>query len=232
MTDLTSSSPDPAAPTHPAEDTDEYCLSAAAADRTLRNAQWKRFAVVGDSLAEGIGEPLTGYADDPWCVRVADALRRRHPDLAYLNLGQRGLLAAQVRAAQLGPALEFKPDLVGLVAGGNDALSKRFDPDQVEKELDAMTAALRETGADVVLFAVQDISGAVPELAGISATLRALADRVRAVARRHDAILADMAAHPTATSRDMYSSDLMHSSARGHAVIAAVTITALGARAG
>jgi lysophospholipase L1-like esterase len=225
MTDLTASS-------HQIEDADEHCLSEAAADRLLRDAPWKRFAVVGDSLAKGIGESLAGYADASWCERVAGALRRRHPDLAYVNLGKVGLLAADVRAEQLGPALDFKPDLVGLVAGGNDALSKTFDPEQVESELDAMTAAVRETGADVVLFAVQDISGAYPKLTAVSAPLRALADRVRTVAHRHDAILVDMAAHPTATSRDMYSSDLMHSSMRGHAVIAAATITALGARVG
>jgi lysophospholipase L1-like esterase len=226
MTDLTSS-------TYPIEDADEHCLSEAEVDRLLRDAPWKRFAVMGDSLAKGVGESLAGYADASWCERVAGALRRRHPELAYVNLGKTGLLAAQVRAAQLDPVLEFKPDLVGLCAGGNDALSKSFDPEQVENELDAMTAALRGSGADVVLFAVQDISVAYPELAAmVSAPLRALAERVRVVARRHDAILVDMDAHPAAASRDMYSSDLMHSSMRGHAVIAAATFTALDARVG
>jgi lysophospholipase L1-like esterase len=213
-----------------AESEDQYCLDDEAADRLLRNAPWKRFLVVGDSLAKGIAEATPGYADSPWCERVSTALRRSNPDLTYLNLGRRGLLAAQVRESQLGPALDFVPDLVGLVAGGNDVLTKEYDAGRVQGELDLMTSTLREAGADVVLFAVQDISNAYPELAGIGPTLADLAERVRTVAGRHDAILVDMAAHPTASSRDMYSSDLMHSSMRGHAVIAAVTIQALGAR--
>ncbi|MFD0689924.1 SGNH/GDSL hydrolase family protein [Actinomadura fibrosa] len=228
MTDLTSPSSSPSSSL--TESTDPYCVGEAEADRLLAAAPWRRFAVVGDSLARGIGEPLAGYADSPWCERVAGALRRRHPDLEYRNFGVVGQTAAQVRAAQLGPVLEFAPDLVGLVAGGNDVVNGTFAADAVEAELDAMTAALREAGADVVLFAVQDISGAYPELAAIGPTLLALADLVRAVARRHDAILVDMAAHPTAPSRDMYSSDLLHSSMRGHAVIAAATLTALAER--
>src|SRR5215211_3749346 len=75
---------------------DPHCLSDSDAADLLRGAPWRRFAVMGDSFAEGVGGPCPGYADVPWAERVAEALRANQPDLAYLNTGKMGLRTAEV----------------------------------------------------------------------------------------------------------------------------------------
>jgi lysophospholipase L1-like esterase len=208
---------------------DPYCVTAADADRLLQGARWRRFVVVGDSLAEGLGDVTDGYESVPWGERVAAALRRQQPELAFVNLGERGLRTGEVRAQQLDAAIAFEPDLAAVVCGGNDLLVEDLQLDQVESELDAIVGGLRSSGADVVTFALQNITLAWPELAPLEPRVRQLNDRVRAVSARHGALLIDMWAHPVCADRDVYSADLMHSSMRGHAVLAAELVRRLGA---
>ncbi len=48
------------------EANDPILLPAAAARELLRGLPWQRFAVVGDSVAAGTGDPWPGYEDIPW----------------------------------------------------------------------------------------------------------------------------------------------------------------------
>ncbi|GAA2573800.1 SGNH/GDSL hydrolase family protein [Actinomadura fulvescens] len=210
------------------EEADEYHLTLAEADRLLEKAPWRRFAVMGDSLAEGLGEESPGYRSVTWSDRTREALTRHVPDLAFLNVGLRDLIASEVREQQLGRVLEFRPDLVALVAGGNDLFRADFDPAKVEAELDQIVGPLRAAGADVVTFALMNISAAIPEVAALKPNMELLNERIRAVSARHGALLVDMWNHPGCASRDMFSSDLMHSSMRGHALLGAETIRRLG----
>ncbi|WP_433326858.1 SGNH/GDSL hydrolase family protein [Spirillospora sp. CA-294931] len=212
------------------EEADEFYLSPAEADKLLAAAPWRRFAVLGDSLAEGLGEDSPGYRSLPWADRTREALARREPELAYLNLGLRDLIASEVRERQLGAAMEFEPDLVAVVCGGNDMFRPGFDPAAVEAELDGIVGPLRATGADVVTYGLMDITLAIPEIAALRPQLEALNERIRAVSTRHGALLVDMWEHPGCASRDMFSSDMMHSSMRGHALLGAQTIRRLGER--
>jgi hypothetical protein len=85
----------------------------------LRGTPWRRFAVLGDSIAEGVGDPVDGYLTLDWSRRVARGLRSHRPSLAYRNLGVRGLRAADVRERQLEEALRWAPDLAAVCAGGS-----------------------------------------------------------------------------------------------------------------
>ncbi|MEU7905464.1 SGNH/GDSL hydrolase family protein [Actinoplanes sp. NPDC049118] len=216
----------------PREATDPHCLTDDQADELLRASHWQRFVVVGDSLAKGLGEPTDGYRSLPWGARTAAALRRAQPDLVHLNLGVENLRAAEVRETQLDAALALKPDLAAVVCGGNDILPRNFDPEAVSADLDGIMGPLREAGADIVTFTLQDLSAAYPALAEgpLLPRIRQLNDLVREVAARHDAIVVEMWSHPARADRDIYSSDLKHASMRGHAIVAAATIRALGAR--
>jgi lysophospholipase L1-like esterase len=199
----------------------------------LSGAPWRRLVVVGDSIAEGVREPLEGYRDLSWIDRIAEPLRANVPDLAVLNLGRRDLLAAEVRERQLDAALAFRPDLAIVAAGGNDALRRSFAHDAVERELDAIVGALRGQGADVLMLELMDIvaSGLVPpeHAASLGARMRRLADLTRAVARRHGAILVDMRRHPASADPSVYASDRLHLNVRGHAIVAREAVRALGA---
>lgn len=219
---------------HPTPDTteenDPYCLPPAEATSLLGQAPWKRFGVMGDSLAEGLGQELAGYRSLSWADRVREALLASVPDLSYLNTGYRGMLAADVHEHQLGPMLEFQPDLVAMTAGGNDLFGLRFDADAIENVLDDTVAKLRGSGADVITYGLMDITAALPRLASIRPRLETLNERMLAIATRHDTIHVDMWLHPACGEVNAYSTDMKHSTMRGHAILGTETIRALAAR--
>ena len=66
------------------EAADPYCLRPGEAATLLAGHPWRRFAVLGDSIAEGVGDPVPGYEHLGWADRVAAALRQHRPDLAVL----------------------------------------------------------------------------------------------------------------------------------------------------
>src|SRR3954465_7011562 len=104
------------------ESADPYCLRDGEAAELLSGHPWRRFAVLGDSVAEGLTEPVDGYHPLPFADRVRVELAATAPTLAYRNLGQRNLGAAEVRSAQLDVAVAFRPDLALLLCGANDAM--------------------------------------------------------------------------------------------------------------
>jgi lysophospholipase L1-like esterase len=197
----------------------------------LRGAPWRRVAVLGDSIAEGVREPREGFLDLSWIDRVAEPLRAVSPGLCLMNLGLRDLLAAEVRERQLVAALGFRPDLAIVAAGGNDALRRSFSPDDVTRELDGIVGPLRRAGADVLMIELMDIvaSGLVPpEYAhSLDERMRALAEVTRRVARRHGAMLVEMRDHPASADPDVYSSDRLHLNALGHAIVGTEAVRVL-----
>ncbi|OXM72914.1 SGNH/GDSL hydrolase family protein [Amycolatopsis thermalba] len=200
---------------------------------TLRGAPWRRLAILGDSVAEGLGDPADGYPPPPWADRLADLLREHQPDLAYANLGLRDTRAAQVRDTQLAAALDFRPDLAVVAAGGNDMLRRSFDPVAVEQALSEIVSALRAAGAAVVIMGLFDISrsplAAADRRDGLRVRLAQLARLTRRVADRHGAWYVDLGDHPASADAGIYSADRLHVNARGHAIVLAETVRRLAA---
>ncbi|EWM63415.1 hypothetical protein MCBG_00548 [Micromonospora sp. M42] len=213
------------------EATDPWCLRPGEATELLRGHPWRRFVVLGDSVAEGLCEPVDGYPDLQWADRIAAELRAVRPELAYLNLGRRGLRAHEVRATQLADALAFEPDLALVVCGGNDAFRSAYDPDSVDAELTAMITALREAGADVITVGMFDVSHspAVPETlrAGLGERMRRLSRHTRGVAERLGTLHVHLTDHPLVADPSLYSSDGRHGSARSDAIATAETLRVL-----
>lgn len=236
MTNAPSRAADPAARPRPGSPENPYRLTAEHEDALLAGAPWRRLAVVGDSIAEGIGEPTEGFPDQGWAATLADALRRAAPGLAYLNLGTRDQRADEIRATQLASALAFDPDLAVVVAGGNDLLRRRFDIEPVAEHIEAMVGAFRETGADVVTVGLYDCTGSpyIPEelRAPLTARLHELNNRTWEIALGHGAIHLDFTNDPGSADPSLYGSDGMHGNRRGHAYTAAVAVRTLGARLG
>lgn len=219
-----------------AELADGDCLAAGEAARLLAGHPWRRLVVLGDSVANGPFFPVPGYCPLRWSDRVAAELRAAAPALDYLNLGVDGLLTREVRAGQLGPALEYRPDLAVLVCGGNDAFRPGY-PDQAEAvagELAAMLDALRPTGAQLVTVGIFDVSHSpfVPERyrQPLRERLALLAEQLRSVAARSGTVHVDMSRHPRSADPGLYAPDGRHGNARSDAIAAAELIRALGAR--
>lgn len=221
----------------PAELLDPDCLADGEGSRLLAGHPWRRFVVLGDSVANGPIFPVEGYSPLRWTDRVAAELRTQAPELRYLNLGVSGQRAAEVRASQLDDALDFEPDLALVLAGGNDAFRRDYAgpvADAVDAELAAMFEALRAAGAQLSSVGIFDVSysPAVPERNRLELRerLALLADHARALASRYDSVHVDLSRHPRASDPTLYSPDGRHGNARSDAIAAAELVRALGAR--
>lgn len=212
---------------------DPFCLGREQAIEMLARAPWRRLAVLGDSIAEGIGDDVAGYADISWADRLASLLDEASGGIAYLNVGVRGLLAGEVRSSQLDTVLAFAPDLAVVSAGANDMLRRSFDPTVVAAELDAIVAPLAGAGALVVTFGLLDLSrtSLVPddERAWLGQRIAALNAVTRRVTARHGGVHVDFFDHP-ALGDALFSADRIHPNRRGHAYIASDVVRALHAR--
>jgi lysophospholipase L1-like esterase len=224
-----------AAPRHPNEAEDPRTLDPGESDRLLAGAPWRRFAVIGDSVAAGVGEDVDGYGSGGWADRIAAALKSATGALDYLNLGERGLLLAEVRAQQLARALAFEPDLVAVACGGNDVLRRDFDPDKFTREFTGLVSEFTRRGITVLTIGVFDISRAGFLPARLSALLgskvRTFSERTARVAAELGAVHVSLTWLDAAEDPSIWSEDHLHINGRGNAIAGAVAIRELAGHA-
>src|SRR6187402_1409010 len=189
---------------------------------------WRRYVAIGDSFTEGIGDPEPqspgGYRG--WADRVAEVLAEQTEDFAYANLAIRGRLLQQISDEQVDAALELKPDLITVSAGGNDIIRPGTDADDVSRRFELMIERLRSDGATVVMFNGPDI-GMTPVLGRVRGKVAIYNENLRAIAQRHDCIVADMWALRELADPRMWAPDRLHFSPVGHTTIAAMVLDAL-----
>jgi lysophospholipase L1-like esterase len=189
---------------------------------------WTRYVAIGDSFTEGVGDPEPsnpgGYRG--WADRVAEVLAETADDFAYANLAIRGRLLNQISDEQAQAALELKPDLISVSAGGNDLIRPGADPDEVSVRVESLVQRLRSEDATVVLFTGPDI-GATPVLRRVRGKVAIYNENIRAIAQKHDAIIADMWALAALGDPRMWAPDRLHFSAIGHNTIAAMVLYSL-----
>ncbi|SHN29119.1 SGNH/GDSL hydrolase family protein [Cryptosporangium aurantiacum] len=179
-----------------------------------------RFAALGDSVTEGLGDPLPGGGWRGWAALLAEGLSSER----FVNYASSGATTARVVDEQLPSALEFAPTVASVVVGVNDVLRPNFDPAAIEDRLDHVVSALCASGA-VVLTARMPDPGRMLRLPG--ALRRPLGRRtddlntaVQAVASRHRTIHVDLADHPAVADRSAWHVDRLHPNERGHRVVA------------
>lgn len=211
--------------------TDPHGLPAADAVAVLADAPWNRLAVLGDSVTAGVMGPLPGYREVPFATRLGEALAASRPGFAWCNLATPYLRTKEIREQQLNPALAFRPDLVLLSAGGNDALSRKYDAGRLTDELDALLSPLAETGALVVTIGLYDLprSGLLPaDAAEVMMRRFDELDRITAhLTRSIGGVHVDTHHHPLAADPGIFAEDRIHANARGHAVAFAAIVEAL-----
>ena len=189
---------------------------------------WSRYVAIGDSFTEGIGdpEPQSPGGHRGWADRVAEVLADQTDEFAYANLAIRGRLLQQILDEQVGAALDLRPDLISISAGGNDIIRPGTDPDEVAARLDTGVERLRRDGATVVMFNGPDIGG-TPVLGRMRGKVAIYNENLHAVAKRHDAVIADMWALRELTDPRMWAPDRLHFSAIGHQTIARMVLDSL-----
>ncbi|MCT9079045.1 SGNH/GDSL hydrolase family protein [Streptomyces fulvoviolaceus] len=181
-----------------------------------------RFVALGDSLTEGVGDPV-GEGWRGWAALLAGGLGEG--EVAFTNLAVSGSQTRDVLERQLPAALALRPDIASVVVGVNDTLRCTFDIHAVAARLDRVYAAFAEQGA-VLLTACLPDPGTMLGLPG--ALARPLARRQRAVntvvhalSERYGAVHLHAAEGTWTTDRAMWSADRLHPSERGHRQLAA-----------
>jgi lysophospholipase L1-like esterase len=187
-----------------------------------------RYVALGDSQTEGVGDGDDATGLRGWADRFAEHLAADGTRVEYANLAVRGRLAGQVRAEQLGPALELRPDLATVVAGVNDLLRPGYDAARVAGHLEAMFAALAGSGARVATMTFPDVSRIAPLARPLLPRVLDLNERIRAAAARHGAVVLDTHGHAVTTDSRLWCADRLHCAPRGHAWIAAAMASTLG----
>jgi lysophospholipase L1-like esterase len=194
------------------------------ARRLDRPVPWERVVVMGDSIAQGLREPVPGYRDLSWAQRLAAAFTLARPRAVVFNLARRDLTASEIRASQLDAALGLGPELVVVTAGGNDALRRDWDPGRVADELRATLQPLRAAGADTLTMDLFDTTHnpyVAPRRARpFAARIAELVEVTRAVSAELGGWHARLRDHPAAADADIYARDGLHLNARGHGIVA------------
>ncbi|GAB19831.1 hypothetical protein GOEFS_096_00080 [Gordonia effusa NBRC 100432] len=186
-----------------------------------------RYVALGDSFTEGVGydDPTRPNGVRGWADRVAEELGKTR-DVEYSNLAIRGWLLDQIVDSQLERAIELKPDLITISAGGNDMLRPGFDVDAVIGRYDALLGRLATTGAQIVVFTMVDGSS-FPVLGHLRSRALAFNAAIRDMVRRHDATLADFFAFTGFDDLRMWSWDRLHLNTSGHTLMAANVLDVL-----
>jgi lysophospholipase L1-like esterase len=188
-----------------------------------------RYVALGDSFAEGVGDPDPGAPNGlrGWADRVAAVLARQTPDFRYANLAIRGRKLAGVLGEQLEPAVALEPDLVTIYAGANDIMRPRVDIDRLVDTYDVALGTLASTGARLVVFTAFDPGGSkiYRPLRGRFALYNEL---VRMAAERHGATIVDFWRMRELRDWRYWDPDRMHLGPAGHAWMALQVLDALG----
>lgn len=190
---------------------------------------WSRYVAVGDSFTEGLGDPAPSRPNGlrGWADRVAEVLSTFNPDFAYANLAVRGKLIDQIAREQIDPALALQPDLISFCAGGNDVLRPGSDPDEITAKIERAIIRLSASGATIVLFTAVDVSF-TPVFKGIRGKVAIYNENLRAIAERHDCIVADQWGLSDLKDTRYWAEDRLHMNELGHHTVAMRVLDALG----
>lgn len=211
------------------EKSDPLVLQSSAAAALLSDAPWRRFAVFGDSLSLGTGDPAPGYANLGWSARVEHVLRLVNPELAYINTARIGATTAQALEEQSRRISEFEPDLLHVSSGGNDIMRRNPDWDRIEKGQRDVYAWAAGTGAQLTTFTLGR-AFTLPAFPDWTDRVARLNDITRTLADEFDAVVADAWEHPLNERADLLSEDRIHFTTMGHAIVATMMVKELANR--
>ncbi|WP_432100192.1 SGNH/GDSL hydrolase family protein [Streptomyces sp. WAC 04229] len=180
-----------------------------------------RFVALGDSLTEGVGDPV-GHGWRGWATLLATGLAEE--PVLFTNLARSGAQTVDVAERQLPAGLALRPDLVSVVVGVNDTLRRTFDLGAVAARLDTVYAACTGRGALLLTACLPDpgtMLGLPDALARpLARRQRAVNAVVHALSDRYGAVHLHACEGGWTTDRSMWSVDRLHPGERGHRQLA------------
>lgn len=207
-------------------------IPAQAPDRG-RSAAPGCFVALGDSLTEGLGDPVPGGGWRGWAALLAEALGERPGSVPLVNLARSGAQAADVAERQLPAARALGPRFASLLVGANDTLRAAFAIERIAAALDRAHGALSADGAVVLTACLPDpgrmLGLPAPLARPLGRRMRAVNTVVHAVSARYGGVHLHLADHAWVADRASWSVDRLHPSEHGHRLLARGFHTALAA---
>lgn len=189
----------------------------------------RRFVAIGDSFAEGVGDPDPARPNGVrgWADRVAEALAAADPEVRYANLAIRGSRLAEIAAGQLAPAIALEPDLVSVFAGANDLLRPTVDIDGLVRDYAVVLDRLAATGARVLVWTAPDL-GEAKVLGALRGRFAIYNELIRELVEERGLDLVDHWRLKEFRDPRLWDADKMHPSPAGHRRMAAAALDVLG----
>jgi lysophospholipase L1-like esterase len=180
-------------------------------------------AVLGDSTAVGLGDPLPDGRWRGFGPLLAAALGATSR-LRYRNVSRSGARIADLRREQLPRAVAAQPEVAVILAGMNDTLRSDFNPITLRDDLDIVVATLQAAGAVVLLTRFHD-HGRVFRLPGplrraLNQRIGQLNEVIDEVVANRGALCLDVHQLPGAYESAAWSADRLHPCERGHRMLA------------
>ena len=195
-------------------------------------AHFERFVAFGDSITEGLCDPRARGGYRGWADRVAEALANHQGQIEYFNLAVRGKRLEQVVADQLPIGMPFvtgPETLVSFHAGANNALRPGYDPSWLFPMYRESALRIAETGAQLMLFAVQEVKNPETKTARLwNERFGSFNNNVREVAAETSALLLDGNQFEVFFDSRLIAADRLHLNEEGHRRVAAAVLANLG----
>ena len=191
-------------------------------DQEDSGLSWKYYVALGDSITSSLGDPVPGIEPLRWPDRLALALQQLNPRLRYKNLAQEGHTIHDIHTQQYPKAEALHPDLVSIIAGGNDVFSPHWALDQYRYTLENLLQAFRGQGATVLTFTMLNPSAILPArlAAKICARLEETHAIIRDLSNQYQCICVDCWHLVNTHEPGIWSADRKHPNARAHQFIA------------
>lgn len=180
-----------------------------------------RFVALGDSLTEGVGDPV-GEGWRGWAALLAAGLSE--PSAEFTNLAVSGAQTRDVLETQLPAALALRPQVASVVVGVNDTLRGTYDIEKIAERLDKVYVSLARQGTAVLTACLPD-PGTMLGLPGVlgnplARRQRAVNTVVHTLSERYGAVHLHAVDDDWIGERAMWSSDRLHPGERGHRQLA------------
>lgn len=189
--------------------------------------RWSSYLAIGDSFTEGLEDPSPNGGYLGWADRLAAMLAAHSPGLRYGNLAVRGKMMDEIMSEQVPLAVQARPDLVTICAGGNDVILPGCDVDAVVDQFDRAVAAMRRVGIDVVVFTGPD-TRKTPVLRRVRSKVAVYNCHLWTIANRYGCRMADLWGMRVLQDPRAWNTDRLHMSPLGHHKVALRAAEVLG----
>jgi len=188
-----------------------------------------RFAALGDSFTEGVGDELDDGYVRGWADLVAEGIARStQTPVQYSNFAVRGKLLAPIISEQLEPAIKLRPTLVSFTGGGNDMLRPSVEVKHLVKQTERALHALLDIGAEPFMLTTGNFSSWVPLSERIRARGDAFTEAAEQLAAKLDIPFINNWVDPELEKLQYWAIDRLHLGPAGHRRVAANALRGLG----